>query len=129
MINSSFFADPVTLLLGAVTGFVFGFLLQKGGVTKFNTIVGQFLFTDFTVIKVMLTAMVVGSAGVYLFLGGGLIEGLHVKSLNILGNVLGGLIFGENRARTECSFGPKKVQMGIKCLIHAMPFDGIMLDY
>ena len=59
-------ADSIgKLLLGLMTGFVFGFLLQKGHVTKYKVIVGQFLLRDFTVLKTMLTAVVVGGAGVY----------------------------------------------------------------
>jgi len=50
------------LLFGAVFGVAFGFLLQKGGVGKFNVLIGQLLLQDFTVAKVMLTAIVVGVA-------------------------------------------------------------------
>lgn len=88
----SFFASPSSLLLGAITGLLFGFLLQKGGVTRFNVIVNQFLLRDFTVLKVMLTAIVVGSIGVYFFADAGLAT-LHVKKATLLGNVLGGAIF------------------------------------
>jgi uncharacterized membrane protein YedE/YeeE len=91
---SNFFADPKTLLLGAITGLVFGFLLQKGGVTRYNVIVNQFRFKDFTVLKTMLTAIVVGAIGIYGMLALGLIEGLHVKTAAIAMNALGGGIFG-----------------------------------
>lgn len=98
MFDASFFAGPTTLLLGALTGLVFGFLLQKGGVTRFNVIVGQFLLEDFTVVKVMLTAVVVGGAGIYGMLQLGMIDGLHVKAATLVGNALGGLIFGVGMA-------------------------------
>ena len=98
MFDTNYFADPRTLFLGAVTGLIFGFLLQKGGVTRFNTIVGQFLLRDFTVLKVMLTAIVVGGVGIYAMLGMGLIDGLHVKTTLLLANVAGGLIFGVGMA-------------------------------
>jgi uncharacterized membrane protein YedE/YeeE len=98
MFDTNFFADPKTLLLGALTGLVFGFLLQKAHVTRFGTIVGQFLLRDFTVMKVMLTAIVVGGVGVYAMLDAGLIEGLHIKSATLLGNFLGGAIFGVGMA-------------------------------
>ncbi|MGD9690963.1 MAG: YeeE/YedE thiosulfate transporter family protein [Phycisphaerales bacterium] len=90
----NFFADPKTLLLGAITGLVFGFLLQKGGVTRYNTIVNQFRLKDFTVIKTMLTAIVVGSIGIYAMLQMGMIKGLSVKSAELAMNGLGGAIFG-----------------------------------
>ncbi len=94
----SFFADFQTILAGAFTGFVFGFLLQKGGVTRFNVIVGQFLLKDFTVLKIMMTAIVVGSVGIYGMRSLGLEVVFHIKATALLGNALGGLIFGVGMA-------------------------------
>ena len=88
------FADPRTLLLGALTGLIFGFLLQKGGVTRYNVIVDQFRLRDFTVLKVMLTAIVVGAIGVYAMLQLGWIAGLSVKAAEIAMNAVGGAVFG-----------------------------------
>src|ERR1035437_2175335 len=53
------------LLAGTIFGLAFGFLLQKGGVGKFNVLIGQLLLQDFTVAKVMLTAIVVGMVGIF----------------------------------------------------------------
>ena len=89
-----FFADPRTLLLGALTGTVFGFLLQKGGVTQYNVIVNQFRFRDFTVLKTMLTAIVVGAIGIYAMLQMDMIKGLNVKGTELAMNAGGGVIFG-----------------------------------
>lgn len=89
-----FFADSKTLLLGAITGLVFGFLLQKGGVTRYNVIVNQFRFKDFTVLKTMLTAIIVGAVGAYAMLQLGMIKGLSVKGADLAMNAGGGLIFG-----------------------------------
>jgi uncharacterized membrane protein YedE/YeeE len=89
-----FFADPKTLLLGAITGLVFGFLLQKGGVTQYNVIVNQFRLKDFTVLKTMLTAIVVGAIGIYAMLQAGLIAGLSVKAADLGMNAVGGAVFG-----------------------------------
>ena len=58
------FDSPSKLLLGLVTGVAFGFLLQKGQVTKFRVIVGQLLLRDWTVAKIMGTAVAVGAIGV-----------------------------------------------------------------
>lgn len=91
-------ADPKTLLLGAATGFVFGFLLQRGGVTRYRVILGQFLLRDFTVAKVMLTAIVVGGAGIYGMRAAGIDFALHVKSAALLTNAIGGVIFGVGMA-------------------------------
>lgn len=93
-----FFANPTTILMGGVTGFLFGFLLQKGGVTRYNVIVGQFLLKDFTVLKIMLTAVMVGSVGIYGMRSLGWDINLHIKTTALLGNALGGLIFGVGMA-------------------------------
>jgi hypothetical protein len=86
--------DPVwKLALGLLTGLLFGFLLQKGRVSKYRTILGQFVLRDFTMLKIMLTAVVVGGVGVYALHAAGLAE-LHLKPLVLGGVVLGGLIFG-----------------------------------
>ncbi len=98
MFDSDFFAAPQVLLLGALTGFVFGFLLQKGGVTRFRVIVEQFLLEDFTVAKVMLTAILVGGVGIYGMVQVGLLETLHVKAAHLLANASGGIIFGVGMA-------------------------------
>lgn len=92
--SEHFFANPSIILMGGITGFLFGFLLQKGGLTRFNVIVGQFLLKDFTVLKTMMTAIIVGSIGIYGMRALGLDIGLHVKTTALLGNALGGLIFG-----------------------------------
>ena len=93
-----FFANIETLLLGAITGLVFGFLLQKGKVTRYETIVGQFLLKDFTVLKTMLTAMAVGAVGIYGMLQLGMIEGLHIKNAHVVNALAGGAIFGVGMA-------------------------------
>ena len=98
MFDTAFFADPGTLVLGALTGLIFGFLLQKGGVTRFDVIVGQFLLRDFTVLKVMLTAIVVGGLGIWGMLQLGMIEGLKVKAAYLAANALGGVMFGAGMA-------------------------------
>jgi hypothetical protein len=87
-------SDAKTLVLGGLTGLVFGFLLQRGGLTRFRTILGQVLLRDFTMLRVMLTAMVVGGVGIYGLRAAGMDVTLHVKSTAVLGNALGGLVFG-----------------------------------
>src|SRR5688572_21905742 len=88
------FAAPSTLLGGVLAGLAFGFLLQRAGVTRYDVIVKQFLLQDFTVVKVMFTAIVVGAVGVYGMQALGMGVGMHVKTATLLGNVLGGVIFG-----------------------------------
>lgn len=86
--------DPTTkLLLGLLTGILFGFLLQKGRAAKFHVIVGQLLLKDWTVLKIMATAVVVGSIGVYALVATGAAS-LHIKPALLGGVILGGIFFG-----------------------------------
>lgn len=86
-------AAPSTLLAGAIFGLMFGFLLQKGGVGKFNILIGQLLLQDFTVIKIMLTAIIVGMVGVFTLHYFAKVN-LHIRPTKIGPNVIGGLMFG-----------------------------------
>lgn len=81
------------LVLGLLIGVVFGFLLQKGGVTDYNVIIGQLLLTDFTVLKIMLAASITGMLGVHLLRSLGYAQ-LHPKPGSLGATVIGGLIFG-----------------------------------
>ncbi|MCX6700434.1 MAG: YeeE/YedE thiosulfate transporter family protein [Methanomicrobiales archaeon] len=81
------------IILGLLFGVVFGFLLQKGGVTSYNVIIAQLLLTDFTVMKVMLSAVIVGMIGLALLKHFGYVQP-HPASGTIGSNVIGGLIFG-----------------------------------
>lgn len=85
--------DKRLLIFGLAFGILFGFLLHKGGVTKYDVIVGQLLLTDFTVLKVMLSAVVTGMIGVYMMESQGWIQ-LSIKSGSVGKNVIGALIFG-----------------------------------
>lgn len=84
---------PKQLLLGLTFGLVFGFLLQKGGVAKYDILMGALLLEDFTVAKVMLTAIAVGSIGIFSLYSMGLVK-LHVKATRYAANIVGGLLFG-----------------------------------
>lgn len=81
------------LFLGLIFGFFFGFFIQKGGVAKFDVLIGMLLLEDFTVAKVMLAAILVGMIGIWSMHGLGLVQ-LHVKPARYAANVSGGLIFG-----------------------------------
>lgn len=84
---------PAQLLIGLLLGVAFGFLLQRGGATRYDVIIGQLLLEDFTVVKIMLSAVVVGTLGVHLMKSLGLAE-LHPKPGSVGTSLIGGLIFG-----------------------------------
>jgi hypothetical protein len=81
------------LIQGLLFGIVFGFLLQKGGATRHEVIIGQLLLEDFTVVKIMLSAVLTGMIGVHLMKRLGWVR-LSPKSGSWGQNVIGGLIFG-----------------------------------
>lgn len=90
--------DPTwKLALGLLSGVLFGFLLQKGRVAKYEVIVGQFLGRDFTVVKIMATAVIVGAFGIYALLPSGAVS-LHIKPALWSGILIGGTIFGVGMA-------------------------------
>jgi len=82
------------IIFPLIIGIIFGFALVKAGLTKYSHISGVFRFTDLTVLKFMLTAIVVAGFGVFGLRALGAITMLPVPYTFLPGNVLGGLIFG-----------------------------------
>lgn len=93
MLDSIHHHKPIQLVLGFLMGILFGFFLQKGGVTDYDVLVGQLLLTDFTVIKVILSAVLTGMVGIYFMERRGWVT-LHIKKGSVGSSALGGLIFG-----------------------------------
>jgi len=81
------------LLYGLVTGILFGFLLQKGRVLRYDKQLGALRLMDMTIVKFMLSTVLVGMVGVYILKDLGLVK-LSVKPTNLGANIIGGLIFG-----------------------------------
>ena len=85
--------ERAQIVLGLMFGIVFGFLLQKGGVTTYDVIMGQLLLVDFTVLKIMASAVATGLIGFHILKHAGLVK-RHVRKASLGSNVIGGLIFG-----------------------------------
>jgi len=81
------------LLLGLVTGFLFGFFLQKGRVLRFEKQIGALLLRDMTILKFMLSAILVGAVGLHLLAVAEVIRFSH-KAMNVGAVLLGGALFG-----------------------------------
>ena len=81
------------LILGLFTGIVFGFLLQKGEVLRFEKQVGFMLLQDMTIIKFMFSAVLVGMVGIYGCYSLGWIT-LSIKSTKVGGIAVGGTLLG-----------------------------------
>jgi hypothetical protein len=81
------------LLYGLITGILFGFLLQKARVIRYDKQLAALRLIDMTIVKFMLSTVLVAMVGTYLLKDLGLVK-LSIKP-TILGSViLGGLIFG-----------------------------------
>ncbi len=80
-------------ILGIITGVIFGFLLQKGRVLRYDKQVGFLLFQDFTIIKFMFTSIAVGMIGINFLAQQGVIE-YSIKGLSLGGQLIGGGLFG-----------------------------------
>jgi uncharacterized membrane protein YedE/YeeE len=87
-----------TFIIAIILGAGFGFSLNKAGLTKYHKIANQFRFTDMTILKFMITAIVVAMIGLYIFRGLGWVTFPTVPATYIVGNLLGGLIFGVGMA-------------------------------
>ena len=81
------------LILGLITGFLFGFFLQKGQVLRYEKQLGFLRLKDMTIIKFMLSAIITGMIGIYLFKDIGVID-LSLKATQIMAQIIGGLLFG-----------------------------------
>lgn len=81
------------LIYGLITGIIFGFLLQKGRVIRYDKQIGAMLLKDMTIVKFMLSTILVAMVGVYLLVDLGLAQ-LSLKATVLGANIIGGLIFG-----------------------------------
>lgn len=81
------------LLYGLITGILFGFFLQKGRVLRYDKQLGALRFQDFTIIKFMMSHIVVAMIGVYLLVDFNIAK-LSIKPTILGAVIIGGLLFG-----------------------------------
>ncbi len=86
------------IVIPIVVGFGFGFALQKAGLTYYQNIVNVFRFTNLTVIKFMMTALAVAMVGTFALHGMGIIPLPVIAATYVVGNLVGGMIFGVGMA-------------------------------
>ncbi len=81
------------LLYGLVTGVIFGVLMQRAEVARYDRQLGALRLKDLTIVKFMLSTVAVAMVGTYLLKDMGLVK-LSVKPM-IMGAVIpGGILFG-----------------------------------
>jgi len=71
----------MTLVYGLITGIVFGFLLQKASVIRYDKQLGALRLKDLTIVKFMLSTILVAMVGTYLLKDLGLVK-LSIKNDN-----------------------------------------------
>ena len=81
------------LLYGLITGILFGFLLQKGRVVRYDKQIAALRLQDMSIVKFMLSHIMVAMVGVYLLYDLGLIQ-LSLKPTILGAVIIGGLLFG-----------------------------------
>ncbi len=84
------------VLLSLVIGFFFGFFLERAGFSSAKKLTDQFYFKDFSVLKVMFTAIIVAMLGIaYLsFLGWLNFGQVYVPGTFLWPQLFGGLLLG-----------------------------------
>jgi len=83
----------MSLVYGLITGILFGFLLQKGEVIRYDKQLGALRFLDMTILKFMLSAILTAMVGIYLLLDFGIVS-LSLKPTILGANIVGGALFG-----------------------------------
>jgi len=99
------------ILIGLVMGVLFGLALEKSRVMEPGYLIGQFQMSNFTMIKVMLTAIATGLIVLAVLNGMGFVK-LSVKSALVGNMVVGGLLLGIGIVLAGACPGTALAQLG-----------------
>lgn len=94
------FPNSTETFFALISGAIFGFLIRKATLSRFNTMVSQLLLKDFTVLKVLLSAVLTAGIGLYLQGKIAIKPTLNISSMPILLTAFGGSLFGIGLAIT-----------------------------
>lgn len=93
-------------------GFLFGWMLHKGGLTQYARIVGVYRLRDMTVIRFMLAALLVGAVLVQAAVDLGVTHALPIPPTFLVANLVGGVVFGVGMASAGYCTGTVVAQAG-----------------
>jgi uncharacterized protein len=84
------------LLVALVLGATFGWFLERGGLGNARKLAGQFYLTDFTVFKVMFSAILTAMLGLFWLGKFGVVDvsRVYVPETYLVPQLVGGLVFG-----------------------------------
>ncbi|QJT09128.1 YeeE/YedE thiosulfate transporter family protein [Oceanidesulfovibrio marinus] len=83
----------IQLFWGLITGILFGVLLERSRVARYDKQLLALRLMDMTIVKFMLTTIVVAAVGIYALVAAGAVT-LSIKPAILGANIAGGLIFG-----------------------------------
>lgn len=88
--------SSASLAAALALGVGFGFALERAGLGSARKLVAQFYGRDFTVLKVMFTALVVAMLGVFWLGRAGVLDlaAVYVPETYVVPQVVGGVVFG-----------------------------------
>jgi hypothetical protein len=83
-------------LIAIALGVAFGFCLERGGMAYAPKLAGQFTGTDFTVLRVMFSAIITAMLGLFWLDRLGLLDlaNVYVPNTHLPAQIIGGVIFG-----------------------------------
>ena len=85
---------------GLLSGILFGYVLENAGFASPRKLTAQFRFTDWSVFKVMFTAVIVAGIGIYAAIGFGLMSanGIYIPTNFFWAMLTGGALIGAGMA-------------------------------
>ena len=89
--------SPATnFFLAVMIGIAFGFILEQGGFGNSRKLAFQFYLKDFTVVKVMFTAIMVAMTGIIILSSLGILDfqQVYINNTYLWPGIIGGLIMG-----------------------------------
>jgi len=90
------FGEDASLAIALCLGVGFGFFLERAGFGSSRKLTAQFYLTDWSVLKVMFTAIVTAMAGVYILSAVGWLDfsKIYLVPTFVVPQIVGGLVFG-----------------------------------
>ncbi|WP_186429698.1 YeeE/YedE thiosulfate transporter family protein [Clostridium sp. BSD9I1] len=83
----------MSLLLALLFGIGFGYILQRVEALEYKNIINALRLKDLTIPKFMLFSVAITCVGIFSLRTAGLVS-LDLITTNVVGNIIGGLIFG-----------------------------------
>lgn len=96
LVKMDMISTDVNLILAGLIGFGFGFMLERAGFGSAKRLTGQWFGKDWSVFRVMFTAIVTAMFGIIILDGFDLMvrEALYINKTYLFPQIIGGLVMG-----------------------------------